>query len=1109
MQYNQWVSGRQIGPALPRPLEDFIAGAFGPLNPLVPMPIDEPRQESGRPDPRRWQYPVGWNLPVGVPGTEGIKLASFQALRRYADVYSVVRAMLDIRKDEMAGMNWDIGPTADSQTKAKTDKGYQKDLKERGGQLVKWFKRVDSNYYGFQQWFGALLEEVFVVDALALHPLPPRIKGKGLFGGNLAELELLNGDTIRPLVDLRGAMPRPPAPAYQQFLWGVPRADMMAILGEEDIDEMEVRLTEAGIDTEAAPEKEFAADQLLYLPYTRRTWTPYGFSPIEQAIMPISIGLQRQSFLLDYFTEGTIPGVYVIAGDQFVTPAQQRQLQDSLNALAGDAAWKHRVIVLPPGSKTDPQKDLAWQRDVDQTVVEMVQMVLRIQPHEIGMIPGGRSSGLGGKGMTQEMHEATTETRTEPLRNWTKATIFDWVIQHVFEQEDLEWKWVDFEDEEDEQQRADAEKSDIQTGLRSIDEIRIDNGLDPWGTDYTSHPFLVGGPSGLIPLDPTVPPPAAPAPAGPEGLGGAGPTGAAGGTAASALSASLKPEPGKNPEKPKNNPAAALLGDKKKDRRKARNELVDRFKDNLKDAQRMHNANNSFGGGGDKNKVAALGGFSVEDLMALPFSDEVRDLHIKGKVKYKGDLTDIVHEYLLRSYPAKDVEWVEDPKGSWDFDRHVKLSDINMARRPGGRNPEKVKAISKTLGNGASMDPIVLVDAGNPHGYDIADGWHRTLGAEDAGWTDVPAFIGKGFGDHGMWDVQMQDDSASKKPQKMAELSALRAYLRHGKPATQFKSDVLGRDEVRCIADDVIGYGATEAFRLARERVNKAEIRARNEEITLADFLVASKVAKRVPLDETETAYLWKAGNPQALRDWFNAGADGQIDWGEDGDFMQCVNVAADHMSEEDAKGFCNLRHTDATGGPPGTEKNFSLSAPVATGLVPYDLAGQTVSSPANVCPTCGRALDANGACPMGHEFTGKFNPHHDERGRFSDADSAGGASPYQVGDRVRVTSGLHAGHEGHITATMNSRGERDANGRYHSVLFTGRGGLRSEAGLYHHSALEPADVRTTGALAFRAGRAAFPSVSSWSTKEDDPTLGLLAAVEAELARRGVLGDSA
>ena len=56
------------------------------------------------------------------------------------------------------------------------------------------------------------------------------------------------------------------------------------------------------------------------------------------------------------------------------------------------------------------------------------------------------------------------------------------------------------------------------------------------------------------------------------------------------------------------------------------------------------------------------------------------------------------------------------------------------------------------------------------------------------------------------------------------------------------------------------------------------------------------------------------SGNPQGLIDWYEGGADGQIDWGSPGDFNQCVDVASNYMDEDQADGFCQLRHIGATG---------------------------------------------------------------------------------------------------------------------------------------------------------------------------------------------------
>ncbi len=1101
MGYNQWVAGRSLGPGLPRPWQDFLSGAFGPLSPLVPMPIDEP-VDSGRATPRRWQYPVGWNLPVGQPGTEGLKLASFPILRQYADIYSVVRAMLNIRKEELAGLNWDIGPTADAQQATKGDKAAVSDQKDRAKQIVNWFKRVDPDYYGFQSWFSALLEDQFVIDAVAIHLHPTRVDGKGLFGSSLAHLVTVNGETIRPLVDIKGGTPRPPSPAYQQYLWGVPRSDLMSVMTGEDLVQMQQDLEAVDL-SDVQPEEEYAADQMLYLPHVRRTWTPYGFSPIEQALMPITIGLKRQEFLLDFFTEGTIPGVYVIAGDQYVTPAQQRQLQDSLNALAGDQAWKHRVIVLPPGSKTDAQKDLSWQAQVDQTITEQVAMILHIQPHEIGQVPGGRTSGLGGKGMVEGQQSAIIEQRTNPYRKWWKESLFDWVIQKVFGQKDLEWKWVDFDEAEDEEKKSAARKADISIGRITIDETRVEDGLDPFNTPYTQSPIVIMA-GQVVPLDPNLKPiPAAPA----GGPGAAAPDGTPlppghqmhpDGKHMLPPAHNLQPDgsvqtpdgktvpPEKLPVAPTGGAQAVGPDGKPLPPGAAAHAGPPPGTPGSAVPTVEHGATPP-GTPGATPAATAQPGVPVAHTRtdqkrpggkkALPFKKKVAGITVadlvKGHIKYKGDLTPVVYRYLLRSYPKDVVTWVKD--GDWEYDPKVKLSDINMARRPGGRNPAKVTAISDTLTAGASMDPVVLVKRqdDSQYKYDIADGWHRTLGAEQAGLDEVPAFIGHGFDDKADWGLEMQDESASKKKAALAELAVLRRYLRKGGDITKFRTSALDSDIIRLIANE----GRTpEVLERARVWIDKA------------------------------------GGNPEALREWYNEGADGQIDWGSPGDFDQCVEVASAYMDDEQAKGFCNLRHQDAVGGPPGTEDKADN---------PYAIIKYSEDEP------------------------------RDEAGRWAAgggvADRTAEPPPYRRGDAVRILNGHRAGRIAQVLDRADHRGNRKDDGEYLRVAVTSEHGeRRAGAGLYHHSDVTPADERTSRMLESRLAFArrgeeadiekdfslsaplttgfvpydlagASPSPGSVCAKcgkqlgpdgqcPDHPTgkLDLLAAIDAELARRGI-----
>ncbi|MDB5910689.1 MAG: hypothetical protein JWP34_4803, partial [Massilia sp.] len=61
------------------------------------------------------------------------------------------------------------------------------------------------------------------------------------------------------------------------------------------------------------------------------------------------------------------------------------------------------------------------------------------------------------------------------------------------------------------------------------------------------------------------------------------------------------------------------------------------------------------------------------------------------------------------------------------------------------------------------------------------------------------------------------------------------------------------------------------------------------------------------------------ARNTERLQSWYTHG-DGaaRIGWGRHGDFDACVKIASEHMTAEQAKGFCAERHHDATGGWPG-----------------------------------------------------------------------------------------------------------------------------------------------------------------------------------------------
>ncbi|RSS97246.1 hypothetical protein EF903_01615 [Streptomyces sp. WAC05292] len=92
--------------------------------------------------------------------------------------------------------------------------------------------------------------------------------------------------------------------------------------------------------------------------------------------------------------------------------------------------------------------------------------------------------------------------------------------------------------------------------------------------------------------------------------------------------------------------------------------------------------------------------------------------------------------------------------------------------------------------------------------------------------------------------------------------------------------------------------------------------------------LVESKSAAQIVVEAKSAGPDANRGNAEHLRQWYAEGEGAaQITWGSPGDFDRCVAIASKHMSPDDAKGYCNLRHHDALGIYPATHAAEQKSA--------------------------------------------------------------------------------------------------------------------------------------------------------------------------------------
>src|SRR5262249_32503666 len=169
-------------------------GIFSRSYPLVP-----PEREQVR----LWDFPVGYNTTYTPRSYEAI---GFDELRALAESHDITRLAIETRKDQIEKLEWVI--------KSRNEKTRGADAAARIDRLTEFWRRPDGEQ-PFATWLREALEDVLVLDAATFELRRNR-------GGDIIGLDVIDGSTIKMLLDDTGRRPRPPAPAYEQIIRGRP-----------------------------------------------------------------------------------------------------------------------------------------------------------------------------------------------------------------------------------------------------------------------------------------------------------------------------------------------------------------------------------------------------------------------------------------------------------------------------------------------------------------------------------------------------------------------------------------------------------------------------------------------------------------------------------------------------------------------------------------------------------------------------------------------------------------------------------------------------------------------------------------------------------------------
>jgi len=498
------------GSPLFRP-DEWVNSPYGPSWPLEIDPLDERRPDTGLPDPRQYQYPVSENLRYFSS-----KTVPWRTLKDAADS-PLFRACIEIKKAELTTLDWKIRVSPDAaeeiarqsrKSKADVETELRERYKEEIDRLTDFWSVPDRrNGRDFGEWLSIALEEQLVWDAIAIYP-------RRTYGGQLLDLTLIDGSTIKPLLAEDGSRPEPPAPAYQQILYGFPRGEFTA----DTVDQHGQLVVPGGL----------LATQLIYRRRVPRLQTPYGFSPTEQALLDGLLYNKRFEWMMSEYTQGTqTTGWVKIPETSSYTARQILNLEREFNdRYAGMTAERFRHPFMPPGFELMPEHsvDERYKADYDMHLIRLVAMHFGLTITELGFTEKG---GLGSSGYHEGQQDIQFRKGLLPDTRWFGNMLTEISRNQLNMPKELEFAFLGLDDE-DEAAADQVNENRVKSARMTPNEARRASGqpavdipeADMLQLQTARGIVFLDGASKLAPAGVMIEPASEEAPGGDSGVGG-------------------------------------------------------------------------------------------------------------------------------------------------------------------------------------------------------------------------------------------------------------------------------------------------------------------------------------------------------------------------------------------------------------------------------------------------------------------------------------------------------------------------------------------------------------------------------------------------------------
>lgn len=406
-------------------LKSNVFSGNGLLNPSQPLDTI-----TNNTIPRNSEYYDGINSHV-FPNGNMRMATTYESLDFLANNIDIVKIGLAYKRLQIGTYKWQIVPVD------KTDRNdYSADVKA----LTKFFNKPDKKR-NFRLWMSKQMYNYVVYDAITI------FKRKNRAGG-LHSLEVIDGKTIKPLVDINGRIPDYPNPAYQQIIKGV-------------------------------PESSFTEQDLIYCPVNERINDLKGCSAVENIHIALNTYARSQNHNLLFFTDGVSTSAGLIAWGEELEPEPLKKVQADFNHFLSNSKNKHRTKFVPKGTEIIRMMEFKFNSDFTDHLIKIMCASLNLpQSLFIGMLNRSTSQSLDSQ---QEDDMLCGELMVF-------EDIFTDIIQNDFGKENLKFEFL--KDElTDQKLLLQQVIQGVKTGIISPNEGRI-----KWGyksKDGLDDPYLM------------------------------------------------------------------------------------------------------------------------------------------------------------------------------------------------------------------------------------------------------------------------------------------------------------------------------------------------------------------------------------------------------------------------------------------------------------------------------------------------------------------------------------------------------------------------------------------------------------------------------------------